>query len=169
MYALPMWRVREMRPIETGFTGKERDMALLAAGTRAPDIEGTTGTGKAFRLSDHLASTRVMLVFYPKDFTPGCTTQLSNVQKSLEDIRAAGVEPFGINPDDADSHKRFCDAYDLAFDLIVDEDGSAARAFGAVKPEGGILRSVFVIDKDGTVVYAQEGAPSWDDVASAIG
>lgn len=144
-------------------------MALIETGTQAPDFQGTTGSGKAFRLQDALASGRVMLVFYPKDFTSGCTTQLVNVQKSLADIRAAGVEPYGVNPDDAESHSKFCDAYDLEFDLVVDEDRTAAHAYGAIKPEGGILRSVFVIDTDGTVLFAQEGAPSWDEVASAIG
>jgi peroxiredoxin len=84
-------------------------------------------------------------------------------------MRAAGVEPFGVNPDDADSHAKFCDAYDLEFDLIVDADKGAATAFGALKDDGGVQRSVFVIGQDGTVEYAQEGAPSWDDVKSAIG
>lgn len=143
-------------------------MALIEKGTQAPDVHGTTGSGTAFRLSDALQQGRVMLVFYPKDFTSGCTTQLVNVQKSLADIRAAGVEPYGVNPDDAESHSRFCDAYDLEFDLVVDEDRAAARAYGAIKPEGGILRSVFVIDTDGTVLFAQEGAPSWDEIADAI-
>lgn len=144
-------------------------MALIETGTQAPEFQGTTGSGKAFRLSDALASGRAMLVFYPKDFTSGCTTQLVNVQKSLADMRAVGVEPYGVNPDDAESHGKFCDAYDLEFELVVDGDRAAAEAYGAVKPEGGVLRSVFVIDTDGTVIFAQEGAPSWEDVATAIG
>ncbi len=144
-------------------------MALIETGTQAPDVQGTTGSGKAFRLSDALTSGRVMLVFYPKDFTSGCTTQLVNVQRSLADMRAAGVEPFGVNPDDAESHGKFCDAYELQFDLVVDENRTAAEAYGAIKPEGGVLRSVFVIDTDGKVIFAQEGAPSWDEVSAAIG
>lgn len=144
-------------------------MALIETGTQAPDFHGTTGSGKAFRLSDALRDGRVMLVFYPKDFTSGCTTQLVNVQRSLADMRAAGVEPYGVNPGDAESHGKFCDAYELEFELVVDEGRAAAEAYGAVKPEGGVLRSVFVIDRDGTVLFAQEGAPSWDDVSSAIG
>lgn len=144
-------------------------MALIQVGADAPDIEATTGSGGSFRLSEATKSSRVMLVFYPKDFTPGCTTQLVNVQKSLADMRAAGVEPYGVNPDNAESHGKFCDAYDLEFDLLVDEDRSAAEAYGAVKPEGGVLRSVFVVDTGGKVVFAQEGAPSWDEVSAAIG
>lgn len=144
-------------------------MALIQVGADAPDIQATTGSGKEFRLAEATRSSKVMLVFYPKDFTPGCTTQLVNVQQSLADIREAGVEPFGVNPDDEASHAKFCDAYDLEFDLLVDRDRAAAEAYGAVKPEGGVLRSVFVIGTDGKVIFAQEGAPSWAEVSAAIG
>jgi peroxiredoxin Q/BCP len=143
-------------------------MALLDVGAEAPDITASTGSGETFSLRERLATSRIMLVFYPRDFTPGCTTQLVNVQRSLGDIRAAGVEPFGINLDGAESHRNFCSEYSLEFDLVVDEDAEAARAFGAVKPEGGILRAVFVIGQDGTIQFAQEGAPSWDDVSASI-
>lgn len=143
-------------------------MALIEVGTEAPDIQAKTGSGKDFRLSGKTGDSRVMLVFYPRDFTSGCTLQLVNVQRSLADMRAAGVEPFGVNPGDAESHERFCDAYELEFDLLVDQDKEAATAYGALKPEGGVLRSVFVIGKNGKVIFAHEGAPSWDDVSAAI-
>jgi len=143
-------------------------MVLIEVGTQAPEITALTGSGKDFRLSDHKGTSRIMLVFYPKDFTSGCTTQLANVQRSLTDMRGAGVEPFGLSADDAESHKQFCDAYNLEFELLVDENTEAARAYGAVKPEGGILRSVFVVGKDGTIIFAREGAPSWQDVLETI-
>ena len=143
-------------------------MPLIEVGADAPDIQSTTGSGADFRLQDHLGSSRVMLVFYPKDFTSGCTTQLVNVQRSLADMRAANVEPFGISADSAESHQQFCDAYTLEFDLLVDDTHAAATAYGAVKPEGGILRSVFVIGQDGKILFAQEGAPSWQEVIDAI-
>ena len=144
-------------------------MALIEVGAEAPDITAQTGSGKNFRLTHHQESPRVMLVFYPKDFTSGCTTQLVNVQRSLTDMRGAGVEPFGLSADDAESHEQFCDAYHLEFDLLVDEDLKAAHAYGAVNPEGGILRSVFVIGEDGKVIFAREGAPSWQDIRGIIG
>lgn len=143
-------------------------MALIEVGADAPDIHATTGSGGDFRLSDQTQSSQVMLVFYPKDFTSGCTTQLVNVQRSLADMRGAGVEPFGLSADDAESHKQFCDAYELEFELLVDEDKDAARAYGALKPDGGILRSVFVVGQDGKILFAQEGAPSWPEVSEAI-
>jgi len=144
-------------------------VALIEVGAKAPEIAAKTGSGKEFRLADQASRSRVMLVFYPKDFTSGCTTQLMNVQRNLEEMRAAGVEPFGVNPEGGDSHARFCDAYDLEFEILIDEDEAAAQAYGATRPEGGILRSVFVVGKDGTVEFAQEGAPSWEDVSTAIG
>lgn len=143
-------------------------MALIEVGAVAPDISATTGSGKAFRLADQVSRSKVMLVFYPKDFTSGCTTQLVNVQRSLSEMRAAGVEPFGVNPDGGDSHQRFCDAYDLEFEILIDDGEAAAVAYGAVKPEGGILRSVFVVGQDGRIEFAQEGAPQWDEVSASI-
>ena len=143
-------------------------MTLIEVGAVAPDIRATTGSGKEFSLAGQTAKSRVMLVFYPKDFTPGCTTQLVNVQRSLDDMRAAGVEPLGVNPDGADSHQRFCDSYDLSFEILVDENEAAAKAYGAIKPEGGILRSVFVIGQDGRIEFAEEGAPSWADVSAGL-
>lgn len=143
-------------------------MALIDVGAEAPDVNLKTGSGTDFRLSGHTGSSRVMFVFYPKDFTSGCTTQLANVQRSLTDIRGANVEPFGVSADDAESHKQFCDAYDLEFELLVDDNMEAAHAYGAIKPEGGILRSVFVVGQDGKIIFAQDGAPSWQDVLEAI-
>jgi peroxiredoxin Q/BCP len=144
-------------------------VTLIEVGAEAPDIQAITGSGTEFRLSDYRGSSRVMLVFYPKDFTSGCTTQLSNVQRSLADIREAYVEPFGISADDAESHRQFCDAYNLEFELLVDADREAASAFGAVREDGGTLRSVFVVGQDGRIEFAQEGAPSWPEVSEALG
>ncbi|HLU36379.1 MAG TPA: peroxiredoxin [Thermomicrobiales bacterium] len=143
-------------------------MALLEVGVEAPEIVAKTGSGEDFRLSDLRGVLRVMLIFYPKDFTPGCTDQLIQVRKNIDHIRRAGIEPVGVNPDDADTHERFREAHALNFELLVDEDMQAAKAYGAVKPEGGIQRSVFVIGKDGKVMFAREGAPAWQIVLNAI-
>ncbi len=143
-------------------------MALLEVGVEAPEIVAKTGSGEDFRLSDLKGVLRVMLIFYPKDFTPGCTDQLIQVRKNIDHIRRAGIEPVGVNPGDAETHERFREAHALNFELLVDEDMRAAKAYGAVKPEGGIQRSVFVIGKDGKVMFAREGAPAWQIVLNAI-
>jgi thioredoxin-dependent peroxiredoxin len=143
-------------------------MALLDVGSDAPEIVAKTGSGEDFRLSDLKGVLRVMLIFYPKDFTPGCTDQLIQVRKNIEHIRRAGIEPVGVNPGDAESHERFREAHALNFELLVDEDMQAVTAYGAVKPDGGIQRSVFVIGKDGKVMFAREGAPAWQVILNAI-
>lgn len=142
---------------------------LLKVGDDAPDFTLKTSTGEEFRLSDLRGLLRVMMIFYPKDFTPVCTDQLIQVRKNITHIRKAGVEPVGVNPDDADSHERFREAHALNFELLVDEDAAVAKAYGAIKPGGeGILRSVFVVGRNGKVIFAQEGKPAWQLILNAI-
>ena len=142
---------------------------LIDVGSDAPDFMLKTSTGEDFRLSDLQGSLRVMLVFYPKDFTPGCTDQLIQVRRNIEHMRAAGVEPVGVNPGDAETHEKFREAHALNFDLLVDENAEVAKAYGAIKLEGeGILRSVVVVGRNGKIVFAREGAPPWQQVLNAM-
>jgi peroxiredoxin Q/BCP len=144
-------------------------MALIAAGADAPEIESVTSRGDAFRLSDLRGKIRAMLIFYPKDFTPGCTDQLTEVRNNVEFIREVATEPIGVNPGDAESHEKFRKTYDMTFDLLVDEDRAIARAYGTLKDDGeSIQRAVVVVGKDGKVIFAEEGAPPWQVVCNAI-
>ena len=144
-------------------------MPLIAVGTDAPDFNVLTSTGNPFRLSDLRGTLRAMLVFYPKDFTPGCTDQLVEVRNNVEFIREVETEPMGVNPDDAASHEKFRTTYELPFDLLVDEDRKIAEAYGSLKEDGvGIQRSVIVVGKNGKVIYSNEGAPAWQVVCNAI-
>ena len=141
---------------------------LIEVGRDAPDFTLKTSTGEDFRLSDLQGQLRVMLIFYPKDFTPGCTDQLIQVRRNIEHMRAAGIEPVGVNPDDAESHEKFREAHGLNFELLVDENAEVAKGYGAVKPEGGIDRSVVIVGRNGKVVFAQNGAPAWQQVLNAM-
>jgi peroxiredoxin Q/BCP len=145
-------------------------MALIEVGSEAPDFEALTSTGDPFRLSDLRGALRAMMVFYPKDFTPGCTDQLVEVRNNVEFIREVATEPIGVNPGDADSHERFRKEYELPFDLLVDADSKIAEAYGSLKEDGsgGIQRSVIVVGLNGKVIYAKEGAPAWQLVCNAI-
>lgn len=141
----------------------------IEVGADAPDFTLKTSTGQDFRLSDVRGMLRVMMIFYPKDFTPGCTDQLIQIRKDIKHIRKTGVEPVGVNPGDAETHERFREAHGLNFDLLVDEGAEVARAYGALKPEGeGILRSVVIVGKNGKVVYSREGKPPWQLVLNAL-
>ncbi|CAA9552847.1 MAG: hypothetical protein AVDCRST_MAG87-999 [uncultured Thermomicrobiales bacterium] len=142
---------------------------LIEVGTEAPDFTLKADTGEDFRLRDLRGHIRAMLVFYPKDFTPGCTDQLIQVRKNIEHLRGAGIEPMGVNSGSADSHQRFREEHALNFDLLVDEGDGVARAYGAIKEDGaGIQRAVVVVGKDGKVVFAETGAPPWQRILSAM-
>ncbi len=144
-------------------------MTLIEVGAEAPDFKLLNDEGNEFHLADLRGFVRAMLVFYPKDFTPGCTDQLIQVRKNIEHLRGAGIEPMGVNPDDAESHKAFRKEHGLNFDLLVDEDAGVAQAYGAIKPGGeGIQRSVVVVGKDGKVIFAENGAPPWQRILSAM-
>lgn len=142
---------------------------LIEVGSKAPDFKVKTSTGEDFRLSDLQGMLRVMLVFYPKDFTPVCTDQLIQIRKNIHHLRKAGIEPVGVNPGDAETHEAFREAHGLTFALLVDEGAAVARAYGALKPEeSGILRAVAVVGKNGDVIYAKEGKPPWQLILNAI-
>ena len=142
---------------------------LIRPGAEAPDFTLMTGSGQQFRLSDLRGRLRVMLVFYPKDFTSGCTSQLTHIQQHIDHFRQAGIEPFGVSADDAQSHQQFCEAHGFDFDLLVDADLKVAKAYGAVKPDGkGIERSVVVVGQDGTVIFAENGAPPWTHIRNEL-
>lgn len=91
------------------------------------------------------------------------------MRDAIEVLRADDVEPYGINGDDAESHRAFIDAFGFPFDLLVDDGLQVATAYGAVKPEGtGIQRTVLVVGKDGRIIYRADGAPAPREVLEAI-
>ena len=144
-------------------------MALIEVGTEAPDFTLKNDEGEEFHLADLRGYVRAMLVFYPKDFTPGCTDQLIQVRRHINHLRSAGIEPMGINYGDAESHQAFRKEHALNFDLLVDEGNRVAQAYGAMKEDGsGIQRSVVVVGKDGKVIFAEHGAPPWQRILSEI-
>ncbi len=136
---------------------------MLKPGDPAPHLELEDGTGKLWT-SEELKGQKVILYFYPADDTPGCTTQSCDFRDATADLSHAGYLVLGVSPQGAESHQRFAAKYGLNFPLLIDEDLSAARAFGAYK-EGGdykgiplrVQRSTFVIDENGIIVLAQYG------------
>jgi peroxiredoxin Q/BCP len=144
-------------------------MTSIGVGAVAPDFTLRNDEGADFHLADLRGFLRAMLIFYPKDFTPGCTDQLIQVRKNLEHLRGAGIEPIGVNPGDAESHKAFRKEHGLTFDLLVDEGTRVAAMYGAIKPGGdGIQRSVVIVEKDGKVIFAEHGAPPWQRILSVM-
>ena len=132
---------------------------MLEKGDLAPDftLEGVTGTGETttVRLSD-LRGTPVVLYFYPKDDTPGCTTQACGIRDEWSDFEAAGAAVLGVSPDDLASHLKFSEKHDLPFTILSDPDHEVAEQYGVWKEKNmygrkfwGIERSTFIIDENG--------------------
>jgi peroxiredoxin Q/BCP len=126
---------------------------MIAEGQPAPDLELETDDGRTFRLSQ-LRGKPVVLYFYPKDDTPGCTVQACGVRDAYDSFRDRGIEVFGISVDDADSHQAFREKYDLPFPLLVDRDRALGTALDIdlIAPDKPFYkRSTVVIAADGTV------------------
>lgn len=132
-------------------------MTNLTKGSKAPDFSGVDQNGMAIGLSDFKGK-RLVLYFYPKDLTPGCTTQSCNLRDNYGDLTAKGFEVVGVSADDEKKHLKFIDKHDLPFRLIADTDKKVIEAFGVWGPKkfmgkeyDGIHRTTFVIDGNGVV------------------
>jgi len=135
-------------------------MARLEAGATAPDFALQADDGSTVGLAD-LSGERVVLYFYPKDDTSGCTAQACEFRDHREDFDAKGARVIGVSPDPPRSHERFRDKYALNFTLLSDPDQAAAEAFGVWVEKSmygrtymGVERSTFVIGPDGTLEQA---------------
>lgn len=122
---------------------------------KAPDFELEDETGKLHTLADY-KNKWVVLYFYPKDDTPGCTVEACSLRDARDDIAELGAEIIGISKDDASSHEKFKSKHSLNFTLLSDRDGKTIEDYGAwgkkIFGKEGILRKTFIIDPDGMVV-----------------
>jgi thioredoxin-dependent peroxiredoxin len=143
--------------------------SLLAVGSQAPDFSALTSEGERVSLGDFRGSKSVLLMFYPKDDTPGCTKQMCAARDERGVYDEAGVERFGVNPGSLASHQKFASKYSLDFPLLVDEGGAMADAYGVRKENGGVKRATYVIDPQGRIAYAAPGAKSAGEILEAIG
>lgn len=122
----------------------------LEAGDPAPDITFKLTDGKEVKLSS-LAGKQVLVYFYPKDDTPGCTAQAQGLRDGWTELQAAGLEVYGVSTQDAESHKAFIEKHNLPFPLVVDEDGAVAKAFRVPMRLSFAARQSFLIGKDGKI------------------
>lgn len=132
---------------------------MVEAGSPAPPFALPSGDGDTVALSD-LHGRQVVLYFYPKDDTPGCTTQACDLRDSWRAIQEAGAVVLGVSPDGPDSHGRFAHKFQLPFPLLADEDHAVAEAYGAWGEKSmygrtymGIIRSTVIIDGEGIVSH----------------
>jgi peroxiredoxin Q/BCP len=152
---------------------KEIAMATLKVGDRAPAFSLEDQNGRTVSLAD-FRGTKLLLYFYPKADTPGCTRQACSVRDSAELLQEAGAPAVGISPDRPDKLKEFDDKYDLRFPLLSDPDHKVAEAYGAWgtkslygKSYKGIIRSSFLIDEDGRLLQVIYGVKPEETVPKA--
>jgi peroxiredoxin Q/BCP len=127
---------------------------MLQVGQKAPDFTLKTTTGETFRLSE-LRGRHVVLYFYPKDDTPGCTAQACSFRDQYEDFKDLGAEVVGISSDSEKSHQKFTAKHNLPFQLLADENGEVRKLYEVPRAMLGLLpgRVTFVIDKNGVIQY----------------
>ena len=132
-------------------------MTTLKPGDKAPAFSGVDQLGQPLSLAD-FAGRKLVLYFYPKDDTPGCTAEACSLRDDHAVLRKAGYEVVGVSPDKATKHKKFADKYDLPFRLLADPELEAANAYGVWgrkkfmgREYDGILRTTFLIDGKGVI------------------
>lgn len=126
-------------------------------GDKAPDYLGTNEAGKEIRLSDYKGK-KVVLYFYPKDMTSGCTAQACNLRDNYSELQQAGYEVIGVSINDAKSHQKFIEKNQLPFTLIADTEHRLTEAFGAWGEKSmygrkymGTFRTTFIINEEGVI------------------
>lgn len=132
-------------------------MTNLNVGDSAPNFVALNEVGQSISLFDFLGK-KVILYFYPKDMTPGCTAESCNLGENYKLLQEKGFIVLGVSPDSSKSHQKFIDKYNLPFSLISDEDKTVIKAFGVWGPKkfmgreyDGVHRTTFVIDEDGVI------------------
>jgi peroxiredoxin Q/BCP len=137
---------------------KNINMAELAEGMKAPDFSGRDQAGNEISLKDYRGR-KVILYFYPKDNTPGCTAEACNLRDNYKGLIKKGFQVIGVSADSEKSHQRFIEKYELPFSLVADSDKEILKAYGAWglkklygKVYEGILRKTFIIDEEGMIL-----------------
>jgi peroxiredoxin Q/BCP len=147
----------------------------LSKGDQAPDFEVKDQSGETVRLSDFKGK-KVVLYFYPKDNTPGCTAQACNLRDNYQALQSAGYEVLGISSDDEKSHQKFISKQSLPFRLLADTDKKVHEAYGTWveksmygKKYMGTARTTFVIDENGKIAEIIEKVKTSDHTSQIIG
>lgn len=132
-------------------------MTLLKSGDKAPQFTSVNENGDAVSLSDYKGK-KLILFFYPKDDTPGCTNEACSLRDGYLDLQKAGYEVLGVSPDKHTKHRKFIDKYEFPFSLVADPDRSIIESYGVWGPKQfmgrevtGVFRTTFLINEEGVI------------------
>jgi len=146
----------------------------LQIGDQAPDFEAPNQNGDTVKLSDFRGK-KIVLYFYPKDNTSGCTAQACNLRDNYSELQKAGYEVIGVSKDSVRSHQNFVSKQELPFTLISDEDTSINQAYGVWKEKSmygkkymGTARTTFLIDEEGKITEIIEKVKTKDHTAQIL-
>lgn len=142
---------------------------MLRVGNMAPDFETEDDEGNRFKLSDYKGK-KLVLYFYPKDFTPGCTAEACSIRDSYQLFEGSGIPIFGISGGTAELHQKFRKKYRLPFNILMDEDLNIAKIYGTYSRLNivgiGVKRVTFLIDENGKIEGIFGGSAGMDRVRS---
>lgn len=141
----------------------------LQVGDTAPKFSLPSHPAGTIALDNYIGKKNVILAFYPKDDTPGCTKEMCSFSDDLEKFSNADTQVLGISTDDAGSHAKFAEKHKLTLPLLVDESKSVGRAYGTVREDKATAeRVLFVIDKQGIIRHIHQGMPSNEELLNVV-
>lgn len=149
-------------------------MSKLKIGEKAPEFNLPDQDGKMHALKDY-AGQWVLLYFYPKDDTPGCTTEACSLRDNLPNFKKVKAAIFGVSTDSVKSHRKFADKFELPFTLLADEDKTLVKAYDVYHPKKfmgreflGTMRESFLIDPSGKIAKVYEGVKPAEHAAQVL-
>ena len=150
-------------------------MTHLKIGDKAPLFDAKNQNGEMVKLTDYTGQ-KIVLYFYPKDNTPGCTAEACNLRDNHDRLLGAGYKVFGVSPDSEKSHRNFIDKYELPVDLLADTDKKLCEAYGVWvekqmygKSYMGVARTSFLIDEKGVIENIIDKVDTKNHTAQLIG
>ena len=149
-------------------------MSIPQIGDKAPAFRGENQKGEKINLGD-FSGRKLVLYFYPKDDTPGCTAQACNLSENYKQLQAQGYKVLGVSPDTAKKHQKFIERYNLNFDLLADVEKETIQAYGVWveksmygKSYMGVARTTFIIDEKGIILDVIEKVNTKEHTAQII-
>ena len=158
-------RIHSLRPVPLLVATLVAGLSLFSAnaaespkiGDKAPLVEGKDQDGKTWKLADVVGKQIVLLYFYPKDDTPGCTKEACSFRDNISDLKKDNIEVVGVSFDSPESHQKFISKYTLNFPLLADTDGKIAEVYGVKMSDKNMARRVsFLIGLDGKIAHVTD-------------